>query len=152
MSRFFSCLHSPMTMGAILALLLLGFAETAVAQSEGQTDLDEATQLKLNAQSMADLERVVELCESALEKGLDDESANLAKSLMTATLFQHASRFAQAVFDPQERTERWPILRQFAMRDLDKALKYSDDLPQVHLLVARLLALPGGEETDREKG
>ncbi len=94
--------------GSIFCLLLTAGPNVSMAQSEGQADLDAATSLKLNASSMADLERVIELCESAIEKGLDDESNQLAKSLVTATLFQHGTRFAQALFDPQERTRRSP--------------------------------------------
>ena len=110
MSRLFAYSRSLGITGAACALLLLGTWSQVFAQVEGESDLDEATQLKLIAQSMADLERVVELCESALEKGLDDESGKLAKSLMTATLYQHASRFAQRIFDRRARSERWPAL------------------------------------------
>ena len=53
----------------VLALLIaatvfiLSGAIPLLAQTEGQKDLDAATSLKLNASSMADLERVIELCE-----------------------------------------------------------------------------------------
>jgi len=104
----------------------------------GQADLDAATSLKLSASSMADLERVIELTESALEKGLPEDSESLAKSLITATLFQHGSRFAQALFDPRERTERPAMLKQFALKDLYSILEYDDSLPQVHMMIARL--------------
>ena len=150
MSRNLARSRSYTTTGVAIAVLLLGFT-TVLGQTVGQDDLDEATQLKLNAGSMADLDRVVELCESALEKGLDDESAKLAKALMTATLFQQASRFAQRVFNPRQRNERWPILKQFAIRKLEKALKFDDNLPEAHLLVARLHAL-SPDKNDREKG
>jgi tetratricopeptide (TPR) repeat protein len=128
--------------------LLACGAGQAVAQDKGWEDLDQATQLKLQAKSMADLERVVELCELALQKGLDEQNELLAKSLLTSTLYQHASRFAQAIVDPEQRNRQWQVLRQFAMRDLDKALRYDQDLADVHLLAARLEALPEG---NREK-
>ena len=59
MSRNLARSRSYVTTGAALAVLLLGFT-TALGQTAGQVDLDEATQLKLNSQSMADLDRVVE--------------------------------------------------------------------------------------------
>ncbi len=129
---------------ALAVTLVVTIGPAAYAQSEGQADLDEATQLKFNAQSMEDLEKVVEFCESALQKGLDDDSALLAKSLLTSTLYQHASRFAEPIFTQTPPSPRWPILRQFAMRDLDKALSYDQRLGEVHMLVARLESLPDG--------
>ena len=104
----------------------------------GQADLDAATSLKLSASSMADLERVIELTESALEKGLDEQNETLAKSLLTATLFQHGSRFAQALLDPRQRAERPEMLKQFALKDLYKILEYDESLPRVYMMIARL--------------
>ncbi len=134
------------TLGRRLAPLFLTFLlgpclvyTSAMAEdAAGQADLDAATSLKLNASSMADLERVIELTESALEKGLPADSESLAKSLITASLFQHGSRFAQALFDPRERTERPAMLKQFALKDLYSILEYDDTLPQVHMMIARL--------------
>lgn len=126
-----------------------------VEEAAGQADLDAATTLKLNASSMADLERVTELCESAIEKGLDEDSERLAKSLITATLFQHGSRFAQALFDPEERSQRPDMLKRFALRDLYKVLDYDDSLAQVHMMIARLEAVNTGNgvrQEDFEKG
>lgn len=140
----------------LAALLLISSTTPAWAENEGQADLDEATALKFNAGSMADLERVVELCESGIEKGLDGESKRLATSLLTATLFQHGSRFAQALFDPNERTQRPAMLKRFALRDLYKVLEYDDSQPQVHMMVARLEAIPTSQNGVRpeayEKG
>ena len=108
---------------------------------EGQEDLDAATTLKLSASSMADLEKVIELCESSIKKGLTPESEDLAESLVTATLFQHGSRFAQALFDPRERNQRPQMLKKFALTDLYKILEYNEELPQVHMMIARLEAV-----------
>ena len=77
--------------GAHLSVAQTDVAETEVAdadatENKGQADLDAATALKLSVSSMADLEKVVALCESAIEKGLDPGSEELAKSLLTATL------------------------------------------------------------------
>lgn len=122
----------------------------AVTEAAGQADLDAATTLKLNASSMADLERVTELCESAIEKGLDEDSEKLAKSLITATLFQHGSRFAQALFDPSERSQRPDMLKRFALRDLYRVLEYDNDLAQVHMMIARLEAVNTGNAVRQE--
>lgn len=140
----------------LCCMLVAMSSSRLLAQSDGQADLDAATSLKLNASSMADLERVIELCESAIEKGLDDDSERLATSLVTATLFQHGSKFAQALFDPRERARRPAMLKQFALRDLYRILEYDDNLAQVHMMIARLEAVSVGRNAkaavDRAKG
>ena len=130
---------------------ILSVSATALAQDSGQADLDKATELKLSARSMADLEQVIKLCESALETGLDEGNTAFAKQLLTSTLYQHAERICQAIFDRQPPSPRWPLLRRFAMQDLDKALAHDDKLADAHLLVARLQALPEGDRAKASK-
>ncbi len=141
---------------ALSVILSTPFAVHAQeGDATGQADLDAATSLKLSASSMADLEQVIELCESAIEKGLDEDSEKLARSLVTATLFQHGSRFAQALFDPRERTQRPAMLKKFALDDLYKVLEFDDSLPLVHMMIARLEAVSTGQrisQTDMQKG
>lgn len=122
----------------LLTLILVALPVTAWAQDPGQEDLDQAASKRIKASTMADLEKVVELAESAIEKGLDEPNTKIAEAIITATLFQHGSRFAQALFNPQERTERPEMLKQFALRDLNKILKYDDTNPKVYMMIARL--------------
>lgn len=136
---------------APIFLILLAGSLAGAADPEGQADLDAATSLKLSASSMADLERVIELTESAIEKGLDEQNEKLAKSLVTASLFQHGSRFAQALFDPRERSERPAMLKQFALKDLYAILKYDETLPQVYMMIARLEGVNVGQRDDAER-
>ncbi len=55
-----------------LLLVLASPAARGQDPSPGQEDLDNATLAKISARSLADLESVSELCESALAKGLDE--------------------------------------------------------------------------------
>ncbi len=153
-----SILTSSVLTGGILTLSGLSSAvradetETPTAvdvDNPGIEHLDQATDLKLNAESMTDLEKVVTHCEQALAKGLNAENAAFARQLMSATLYEHAARIGEVIFDKNPPDRRWHLLRQFALRDLNKALEISPDSAEVHLLVARLEALPGG---DRGKG
>ena len=53
----------------IIALVLTTvFAFQAAAENEGQSFLDDATEKKLTARTLADLEAVAKLCETALEE------------------------------------------------------------------------------------
>ncbi len=120
----------------------------ADANSSGQEDLDKATLVKLSAKSMGDLENVISLCESALKKGLDDDNQKYARDLMTATLYDQASRLSRLIFDQQPVDSRWPRIRQLSLERLYKAAEIRPEMGNVHLLIARLQILPNG---DREK-
>ena len=130
-------------LATICALLLL--PAVALAENEGQADLDEATDLQLSAETLGDLEKVIEKAESALKKGLDDGQAQFAKQMLAATLFQHANRLSAAIFEQQPPSPRWPLVRQYALKDLEKAKMHDPKLPDIYLLTAKLQVLPGGD-------
>jgi tetratricopeptide (TPR) repeat protein len=119
------------------------------AGNKGQAELDQAVEQQLNAESLADLEKVVERAEAALQKGLDEENSKFAKQLIASTLVDHARRISEGVLGQQQPNPRWPVLRGLAVRDLDKALLHEPDNAEAHLLRAKLLVLPGG---DRKEG
>jgi tetratricopeptide (TPR) repeat protein len=131
------------------ALLLVAIAGTALAENEGQDNLDRATQLKVTAQSMDDLSEVVDQLETALEKGLDEDNTAFAQQLLTATLLQRGTLFSAAVFnvspqDPQ-RGMRAMQFRQFALNDLQRAVQIDEKLWDAHLLIGKLQLLPLGD-------
>src|SRR5262245_38175233 len=102
------------------------------ADDPGQADLDQATDIKIAAETLADLEKVVSLCESAIRKGLSKENEPFAKQLLASTLYQHASKLSSAIFDQTPPDPRWPALRQLSVRNLEKALKHDASLSEVH--------------------
>ena len=59
-------------------------------KNAGQSDLDEATVARIDAQSEKELETVAALLESALKKGLDDENASFAKKMLGSVLLQQS--------------------------------------------------------------
>lgn len=131
-----------LTSALVVAMASL-MATTARAENEGQDDLDEAIEAKLTATDLKDLGKVIELSESALEKGLDESNQELAKNLLSSTLVQRAGSLSRIIV---ERTPRdWPKLRQAALADLEKALKHDPKLASAHLFIARLQALPEGD-------
>ncbi len=137
----FRSLAASLTLLAALAVAL-----PALAANEGQADLDKATDLQLAAETLADLEKVVALAESAIKKGLDKDQEAFAKQMLAATLYQHANRLSAAIFEQTPPSPRWPLVRNFALKDLDKAKSHDPKLPDVYLLEAKLQALPGGDE------
>jgi tetratricopeptide (TPR) repeat protein len=133
-----------------LSLCLLGGLSTlALAENEGQDDLDRATQLKVSAESMADLAEVVRLTESALKAGLDEENAKFANELLVGTLLQRAEAVASKIFEQGNPPLLWPQMRKLALADLEKVVAANDKQAEAYYLIGRLNSLPDG---DRRRG
>jgi tetratricopeptide (TPR) repeat protein len=120
-------------------------------ENNGLEDLDKATDLQLRVQSAQDLDQVVSLCESALEKGLDKENTEFAKQLIVSSLWQHASQLSAAIFDQPRPDPRWAAIRELATKDIDKLFKYDETFAEAHVLNAKLQALPGGNRENALK-
>ena len=108
------------------------------AAGKGQEDFDKATELKLSASTISDLGEVIRLTESALKKGLDETTAAFAKNVLASTLIQRAqmtSRYGlQGVATLKQVRQR----RQFALSDLEKAVKLDPKQPEAFLMIAEL--------------
>lgn len=132
---------------ALIAVSSLGFIPgPAVAQNEGQSDLDMATDLQITAETLGDLEKVIKLAESALAKGLDQSQRDFANKLLASTYYQHANRTADALFERRRRDSRTTTIRDQALKDLEKAKKYDPTLSDIYLLEAKLHAVPPGSD------
>ncbi len=130
----------------IASLLIPTIVTTSArAENEGQEDLDQATDKKLSANTPDDFGNVIELCESALKKGLDKANTEFANNMLTSTLLQRATLYTRVII---ERTPQgWPQIRKMALADLDKALKIQPDLAQAQIEIAQLQMLPGGDHS-----
>lgn len=133
---------------SVFVVLVLGAAVASQAQNPGQADLDKATEAQVGAQTLADLERVITLCESALKKGVDEGNRKFAEQLLSATLYRHAERVSAPIFDQTPIDRRWPMLRKLALEKLERAVAVDPKLADAHLLIAKLQVLPAG---DRER-
>ncbi len=137
----------------VLSLLVLVLTAPIAAQDQekkdnGQADLDQATELKLNARTLRDLEEVARLCEAALDKGLDADNTQFAKQLLAATLYQRAERISEAILQQQVPAGRIQLLRRAALTDLKKVVENQSDFGEAYVLIARLELIDG----DRQKG
>lgn len=133
-------------LGLFLGLLLAG--SISLADEPGQADLDKAIGAKIKAENLEDLGEVIELCQSALDRGLDKDNTSFAKQLLAATLVQRASFIAerlQALPAEPAAIQQFLRLRQIALTDLERALRHEPKDAETHYLVARLQALPGGD-------
>ncbi len=117
-----------------------------VAQADaGQADLDAALEKKLGVRRLDDYGEVLDLCRSALRKGLPEDSRAFAADLLTGTLVERAEMLVEAIFSSRNPDPQWPQMRSFALRDLSEAIERKPDLASAHLAIARLEALPRGK-------
>jgi tetratricopeptide (TPR) repeat protein len=130
---------------AMSFMLLWTAPVLALAANEGQEDLDKATEKKLEAKSLGDLEEVVRLCESAIKKGLDEGGTEFAKQLLASTLMQRGTLLVKPIFDQTPPSPQWPQLRSLALQDLNKAVETDPKQGEAYILIARLQALPRGD-------
>ncbi|MCA9167250.1 MAG: tetratricopeptide repeat protein [Planctomycetales bacterium] len=134
----------------VVACFCLSLSSTGRCQDEapGLQDLNDATTTKLSARQLQDLEKVVELCESALTKGLDDDNKTYAEDLLSATLYEECSRLCRVIFDQQPPNPQWPDIRKLCLPKLNRALELRPKMASSQLLLARLLSLPGGDRAE----
>lgn len=128
----------------VLFLISLGSGIEAVQDHPGADDLDKAFDRKLSAASLRDLDEVADLCQSAIDKGLSEESKAQAIELQVATWVEYAEQMEEAIFSAQ-RDRRWKIFRREALQRLEKAVAAKPDSLSAQLLIARLNALEGGD-------
>ena len=131
-----------------LFLLAFGcFADRAIAaKNEGQADLDKATEKKLSAVTVDDLGEVINLCESALKKGLDPTNTQFANDLYTSTLLQRATFYTEHVTNTQFGDRGAAAkARTLALADLNKVVAKDAKAGAAWLMMAKLQELPGGD-------
>jgi tetratricopeptide (TPR) repeat protein len=129
----------------LAALAVVLAAGRAWAINEGQEDLDRATEAKLNANRLADLDEVVRLLQSALQKGLDEDNSRFAKSLLASSLAQRGTVRGALVFGSSPADPKLAELRKAALDDLEQAVQLDPKQPQALLLIAQLQRMPGGD-------
>ena len=118
------------------------------AEGEGQADFDEALRVKVTAEDMRDLNKVVELLESAIEKGLDVENNDFAEEMLVETLMQRAAQLSAVIqAAPPGRLDDGDLqkVRALAVTDLQRVAEYESAPPQAKVLLAQLLTMPGGD-------
>lgn len=122
-------------------LITLISMPTVHADNEGLEKLDKATDLKLDANSPRDLERVVQLCEEAIEEGLDEANEKLANKILAASAFQRAKALWQRLPNVAGNPQNVRELRKICSADLEKAVAAKPDLADAWILLAQIEAM-----------
>lgn len=128
------------------SMLTMNFA---FADGEGQADYDKAIVAKLKAKTTKDFDTVIDLCESAIKKGLDDETKKLAEEMIRTTLNQICVQLSDEVFKlAQSGQQTWRFKRKQALDRFEKLVEIDKKNGDAHFRMAQLYLLPGG---DRDK-
>lgn len=134
---------------AMLLVVSLGLpVASSQAEGNGQEDFDEALRAKVTAENLHDLNAVVELLKSAINKGLDVENNDLAEQMLVESLLQRGAQLASVLQSaPLNKLDDDALqrVRGQAVTDLRLALEYDSAPPQAKALLAQLLTLPGGD-------
>ena len=130
----------------LTVLMLFSAAVVCGQEEDGNAELDKAFDAKLNARTTKDLDEVVKLCETAIEKGLDKEGVTQANQLASSASLEFANQLGKRIFD--EKDTRWRIYRSQALNRLRKAIEFDPDMVDAYLLIAKLNGLPGGDKDE----
>ncbi len=131
-----------------ICLALAFLATPVMADNEGQDKLNEATIKQLDANNPEDLGKVIELCESAMQLGLDEDNTKLAKQILSSAALQRAQMTIQQLPSVVNNRGALNRLRIKTLEDLEKAVANDPKLAEAWILMAKLETLPGGS---REK-
>ncbi len=127
-----------------IAAMLAGSAVRA--GEEGHALLEKATDVKLSAENMGDLNQVIKLCQDAIQAGLDKDNAKFANELLASTLTQRAEMVCLELFERPVTPNRGRKLVQMALSDLKQTLDLDAEQPQAQYLIGRLYAQLGETE------
>ncbi|MEL7497486.1 MAG: tetratricopeptide repeat protein [Planctomycetota bacterium] len=120
-------------------------------KKDGTEDLNKAFDLKLEYRTTRDLDRIAQLCENAMRKGLNKKDMEQAKELGATTAFEFADQLAKRIFKTSELDIRWQYYRSQALPRLKQAVDYDDSMVSAYILLAKLESLPGGDRESARK-
>ncbi|QDS97500.1 tetratricopeptide repeat protein [Adhaeretor mobilis] len=132
-------------------LSLAAIPTVSYAEGPGQHDFDEALRNRITGQGMRDLNGVIELLESALDKGLDMENSDFAEGMLSSAHFERASILLNALTTRRLGAQQSGQLARMAQSDLRTVLSYDDPPPEARLMLAKLLSTPGGDPAEARR-
>ena len=117
----------------------------AIKENSAEELLNLATDLKLSAQNLVDLTKVVSLCNKAEKLGLDEDNLEYAKQLRLSARLDRGLAIAQLFMNPDLNVDQlpddWRHLRNSVIGDLTAALAENPDMPIANLALGRLYML-----------
>lgn len=114
----------------------------------GSEDFEKASKIRVTSDSRDAYEEVIELCQSALKKGLDEIDTAAAKRMLATTALQRAQATIEEASGRQIPGNRMAKITNEALMDLDIAIEADPKLFDALILKGRLHVL----RTELKKG
>ncbi len=126
--------------------IALGFASPALRdhadEYPGTEDFVEASRIRITSNSRDSYAQVIQLCQSALKKGLDEIDAADAKKMLATTAFQRAQlTIEEAAENGRMANNRLAQVANEAIKDLDTATEADPKYVDAYLLKGRIHVL-----------
>lgn len=125
-------------------------AEGEFARNSGDELLNMATDAKLTASSLRDLNKVIVLCQQAEKKGLSPENKDFCRQLRLSAQLQRGMAVGKLFLSDNmtlaQLPPNWEKHRTQILQDLNEVLKEDPEQPAAQLIVGRLHMLPPGNE------
>lgn len=120
---------------------------------KGSEAFEQASRLRVTESSKESLGKVIELCNKALELGLDELDTADAKKMLGAASFQRAQKSLEELAGARLPAARVTKVTGEAMQDLQAAIEADPDLVDAYVMKARIHLLrqeigKGGEALD----
>jgi tetratricopeptide (TPR) repeat protein len=119
-------------------IVVLAAAAGRAEEETGQAALDKATEARLSAETLGDLNQCVELCREAIQKGLDESNIKFAQELLASSLAQRGELACLELFERPSTPARARRLLETAISDLEEAVKLNSEQPEAQFLLGRL--------------
>jgi tetratricopeptide (TPR) repeat protein len=109
-----------------------------VDEFPGTDDFEEASRIRVIDSTRESFSRVIELCKSALEKGLDEFDTMAAKKMLSTTALQRAQMTIEEAAGGRVPNNRMARIANEAMQDLAVAIEADPSLADALMLKARI--------------
>lgn len=140
---------SRLALFTLIIALLIAAPLKAQEEDPGQADLDKATELKINATDLSQLNDVIKLLDSALDKGLGEDNTDFAESMLIGSLKQRSTTLAAVLLKQKaansKQNPQYLQLRIMVVNDLQRIVEIDDTQVDAIMLLGRL-------QSDRELG
>ncbi|MEQ8209959.1 MAG: tetratricopeptide repeat protein [Lacipirellulaceae bacterium] len=136
---------------AVAFVSLLLFPIPCFAEGPGQHDFDEALRTRITGEGMRDLNGVIELLQSALDKGLDMENTEFAETMLSSAQYERATVLVKLLGSGRVNPQQSRQLARMAISDLRTVLAYDDPPKEARLMLGKLLANPGGDPAEARR-
>ncbi len=107
----------------------------------GQADLDAAIDAKFEAEDLESLQKVIDLAQKAVRKGLDDGNLAFAKQLIAASAFARAQSLAAQMSQTRVGARGLSRLQSEIMESLQLTIENDPKLAEAYVMMAKLFAI-----------